>query len=156
MTSSLSRAALSVIIIGLAAGCASGTARREPLGPTVTAEDIEHGGNHPIEDLLQAKAPGVLVTRAADGGISLRIRGVSSFMSNNEPLFVIDGVPVRSGPGGGLSGVNPYDIESIDVLKNPEDIGIYGIRGANGVIVIKTKRPGRVDPPLEASTSGDV
>jgi TonB-dependent SusC/RagA subfamily outer membrane receptor len=149
MTSSLPRAALSVVIIGLGAGCASGTVRREPLGgPTVTAEDIEHGGNHPIEDLLQAKAAGVLVTRAADGGISLRIRGVSSFMSSNEPLFVIDGVPVRSGPGGALSGVNPYDIESIEVLKNPEDIGIYGIRGANGVIVIKTKRPGRVDPPL--------
>jgi TonB-dependent SusC/RagA subfamily outer membrane receptor len=144
MRSSLSHAAASVVLIGLAAGCASGTGRREQVGgPAVTAEDIEHGGNHPIEDLLQAKAAGVLVTRAADGGISLRIRGVSSLMSNNEPLFVIDGVAVRAGPGGALSGVNPYDIESIEVLKNPQDIGVYGVRGANGVIVVKTKHPGK-------------
>ena len=145
MTSSLPRAALSAcVLVGLAAGCASGNTRREPVGgPTATAADIEHSGSRPIEDVLQAKAPGVLVTRAADGGIAVQIRGVSSFYSSNEPLYVIDGVPMRAGPGGGLTGVNPYDIESIEVLKNPQDTGIYGIRGANGVIVIKTKRPGK-------------
>ena len=144
MKSLLTGAALSVGLVGLAVGCASGSAHRELAGgPTVTAVDIDHAGNHPIEDMLQAKAAGVLVTRGADGGISLRIRGVSSFMSNNEPLLVINGVPMRSGPGGSLTGVNPYDIESIEVLKNPEDIGIYGMRGANGVILIKTKQPGK-------------
>lgn len=144
MTFFLTRTALSVGLVGVAAGCASGTGHREPAaGPTVTAEDIEHAGNHAIEDMLQAKFSGVLVTRGGDGGISLRIRGVSSFMSNNEPLLVINGVPMRSGPGGSLTGVNPYDIESIEVLKNPEDIGIYGMRGANGVILVKTKQPGK-------------
>jgi TonB-dependent SusC/RagA subfamily outer membrane receptor len=58
-------------------------------------------------------------------------------------LFVIDDIPVEAGPGGALMGVNPYDIDTIRVLKNPADIGIYGVRGANGVILIRTKRTTR-------------
>lgn len=87
--------------------------------------------------------PGLLVTRTPDGGIAVQIRGASSFNSSNQPLYVIDDVPMEPGPSGALTGVNPYDIESIKVLKNPSDIGIYGMRGANGVIVITTKKPGR-------------
>ena len=79
------------------------------------------------------------MSRAADGGIAVRIRGVSSFYGNNEPLYVLDGMPIQPGPNGSLTGINPYDIESIKVLKDPADTAIYGIRGANGVIVIKTK-----------------
>jgi TonB-dependent SusC/RagA subfamily outer membrane receptor len=93
--------------------------------------------------VLQAKVPGVLITRAADGSIAIQIRGPASFLGSSEPLYVIDGVPFRPGPGGALTGVNPYDIESIQVLKDPADIGIYGVRGANGVIVVTTKQPGR-------------
>jgi TonB-dependent SusC/RagA subfamily outer membrane receptor len=52
-------------------------------------------------------------------------------------------VPITPGPGGALNGINPYDIESIRVLKNPADIAIYGMRGANGVIVITMKKPGK-------------
>jgi TonB-dependent starch-binding outer membrane protein SusC len=145
MTSSSLRAALSVwVLIGLAAACASGHPRREPFGKRmVTAEDIEQNGGQPIEVLLQAKVPGLWVTRTSDGGIAIQIRGTSSFMSSNEPLYVIDEVPIQPGPGGRLNGVNPHDIESIQVLKNPADIGIYGVRGANGVIVVKTKKPGK-------------
>jgi iron complex outermembrane receptor protein len=145
MTSSVSRAALSVgVLIGLAAGCASGNTRHEPLGkPTATADDIERSGGDPIEKLLQAKAPGVLVERTPDGGISVRIRGASSFYGSNEPLYVIDDVPIQPGPGGALTGLNPHTIESIRVLKDPADTGIYGMRGANGVIVITTKKPGK-------------
>jgi TonB-dependent SusC/RagA subfamily outer membrane receptor len=55
---------------------------------------------------------------------------------------VIDDVPFQPGPSGALTGINPYDIESIKVLTNPADVGIYGIQGANGVILIKTKRAG--------------
>jgi TonB-dependent SusC/RagA subfamily outer membrane receptor len=55
-------------------------------------------------------------------------------------LYVVDGVPIQPGPGGSLVGIDPYDIESIEVLKDPADTALYGMRGANGVIVVKTKR----------------
>jgi TonB-dependent SusC/RagA subfamily outer membrane receptor len=145
MPSSSPCAALSVcVLIGLAAGCASAKTRREPQGrPMVTAADIERNAGQPIEEVLQSKVPGLSVSRTADGGVAVQIRGTSSFMSSNQPLYVIDDVPVQPGPGGALTGVNPYDIESIEVLKNPEDTAIYGMRGANGVIVVKMKRPGK-------------
>ena len=146
MMSSLPRAALSVgVLIGLTAACtASANPNREPPGtPIVTAEDIERNSGEPIEKVLQAKVPGLLVTRTANGGIALQIRGTSSFYSGNEPLYVIDDVPIQPGPGGALSGVNPHDIESIRVLKDPADTGIYGMRGANGVIVITMKKAGK-------------
>jgi TonB-dependent SusC/RagA subfamily outer membrane receptor len=143
MTSTSPRTALSVLVlIGLTAACGSGNKRREPPG-TVTAEDFDQNPGQRIEEVLQAKVPGLLVTRTSSGDLAIQIRGTSSFMSSNEPLYVIDDVPIKPGPGGALTGVNPYDIESIQVLKNPADIAIYGVRGANGVIVIKTKKPGR-------------
>jgi len=144
MTFSLPRAALSVLVlIGLAVGCASRNTRPEPAGgPTVTAKDIEQNAGDPIK-ALQAKAPGALISRTSDGGISVQIRGPSSFYSSNEPLYVIDDVPTRPGPGGALTGINPYDIESIKVLKDPADTGLYGMRGANGVIVVTMKKPGK-------------
>jgi TonB-dependent SusC/RagA subfamily outer membrane receptor len=144
MTSSLPRAALSVsLLIGLAAGCSSGRQTRpEPAGrPTVTSEDIDKSGGDPIK-ALQAKSPGVLISRTDDGGISVQIRGASSFYSSNEPLYIIDEVPIAPGRNGALSGINPYDIETIKVLKDPAETGIYGMRGANGVIVITTKKAG--------------
>lgn len=145
MTSSLLRAALSVwVLIGVAAACASNTIRTEPLQPVVTSEDIERAPpGEPIEKVLQAKVPGLLVSRAPDGSVAIQIRGPSSFNSSNEPLYLIDEVPIQPGPGGALNGINPYDIESIRVLKNPADIAIYGMRGANGVIVITMKKPGK-------------
>ena len=84
--------------------------------------------------------PGVQVTRTSDGGISVRIRGFTSLHGSNEPLYVIDGVPLEAVPGGALKGINPHDIESIQVLKDPSETTVYGVRGANGVIVIRTKR----------------
>jgi TonB-dependent SusC/RagA subfamily outer membrane receptor len=132
------------VLIGLAAGCSSGTANRQPPGqPVVTSEDIAQNAREPIEKTLQAKVPGVLITRAPDGSIALQIRGTSSFSANGAPLYVIDGSPVEPGLGGILTGVNPYDIESIKVLKDPSETGVYGMRGANGVIVVTTKRPGK-------------
>lgn len=145
MTSSLPRAARSVwVLIGLATSCVSGNTSPEPLAkPMVTAEDLERNPGEPIEKVLQAKVPGLSVTRTADGGIAVQIRGTSSFYSSNEPLFVIDDIPMQPGLGGALRGINPHDIESIKVLKDPADTGIYGMRGANGVIVITTKKPGK-------------
>jgi TonB-dependent SusC/RagA subfamily outer membrane receptor len=60
---------------------------------------------------------------------------------NNAPLYVVDGVAFRPGANGELVGINPYDIESIKVLKNASDTALYGIRGGNGVIEITTKKP---------------
>lgn len=143
MIPSLPTAALSLCVLLGVSGCANNSMYREPVGqPIVTAEDIERQPSEPIEKIIQAKIPGVLVTRTADGGIALQIRGASSFYGSNAPLYVLDGVPFETGANGALTGLNPHDIESIRVLKDPADTGIYGVRGANGVIVITTKGPG--------------
>ena len=63
-------------------------------------------------------------------------------MGNNEPLYIVDGSPFTPGANGTLTGLNPYDIASIKVLKEATDLAMYGVRGANGVIVIKTKQKG--------------
>ena len=147
-----SRALLPVgLLVWLLFGCAhaGGTGHGDvedapdqsrPRRRTVTAEDIERAPGKPIEELLMSRFPGVQVTRAPGGGIAIRIRGATSIHGSNEPLYVIDGVPIRPGPGGSLFGINPYDIESIEVLKDPADTLMWGMRGANGVIVITTKR----------------
>jgi TonB-dependent SusC/RagA subfamily outer membrane receptor len=102
--------------------------------------EVEKRPHESIANLLQGRASGVHVSTNPDGSISVRIRGASSFMSSSEPLYVLDGTPIEAGPNGALVGVNPYDIESIEVLKYPPATSMYGVRGANGVIVIKTKR----------------
>jgi TonB-dependent starch-binding outer membrane protein SusC len=138
------------LMFALLTGCKSGQ-RTEPTPPTppradVTAEDIERAPGQPIEEILKDKVAGVTVTQT-QGGISVRIRGITSFYGNNEPLYVLDDMPITPGPGGVLNGIGPYDIESIRVLKDPADTALYGMRGANGVIVIKTKRPTKRKSP---------
>jgi TonB-dependent SusC/RagA subfamily outer membrane receptor len=149
MTSLSARSVLSVgLLVGLVAGCqrpASTAPQPRPNRPdnsTVTSEEIQRqvSSDEPLEKVLQGRVAGVTVMRTA-GGISVRIRGGSSVYGNNEPLYILDGMPIQPGPNGALSGLNPYDIESIKVLKDAADTAMYGIRGANGVIVIKTKRP---------------
>ena len=146
MTSSASRALLAAVVVGLTSGCAHATGARStspPGDPTVTSEDIQRNPGQPIEKVLEGRFPGVWVTRTSDGGIAVRIRGATSFGGSTEPLYVVDGIPIQAGPGGALTGINPNDIESIRVLKDAADTAMYGLRGANGVIVIKTKKPGR-------------
>jgi TonB-dependent SusC/RagA subfamily outer membrane receptor len=106
----------------------------------VTADDIARQPTVSLEQLIAGRVAGVRVTRAPGGGISLQIRGRSSFVLSDEPLFVVDGVPIKPGPNGALSWLNPHDIASIEVLKDPASTAMYGVRGGNGVIVIKTKR----------------
>ena len=111
-----------------------------------------------VDQLLQGRAAGVQVIQNAGSpgsGISVKIRGTNSLRGNNEPLYVIDGVIISSagedvlsiglGNGGqetqnGLNGINPRDIESIQVLKDASATAIYGSRGANGVVMITTKK----------------
>lgn len=144
------RAVLSLgLIVGITTACAHSTttsrdraAGRDRQSAVVTAEDIRQDPSTPIEELLKSRVAGVHVTRAADGGVAVRLRGGTSIHGSNEPLYVVDGIAFQPGPGGSLTGINPYDIESIRVLKDPVDTAMYGVRGANGVIVIKTKRAG--------------
>lgn len=134
-----------ILIGGFIAGCASSRPREVPerAGTTVTSDDIERNPSQSIEKTLQAKVPGVWITRTSEGGIAIQIRGGANFSPGNVPLYVVDGVPFTPGPGGALTGINPYDIESIQVLKDPAETAMYGIRGANGVIIIKTKTANR-------------
>ncbi|MCD8165955.1 MAG: SusC/RagA family TonB-linked outer membrane protein [Bacteroides sp.] len=107
-----------------------------------------------VDKALQGVSPGVQVTQTSGqpgGGVSIRVRGGSSIEGSSEPLYVIDGFPVTAGSSSSagvvsgatinpLSTINPSDIESIDILKDASATAIYGSRGANGVIIITTKR----------------
>ena len=130
------------VLVGVACACSHGrgSSRPAPSSPTVTAQDIADAPGQPIEKVLQSRFPGVQVQQTPDGGISVRIRGTTSVNSRTAPLYVVDGMPIEPGPNGALVGINPYDIESIKVLKDAADTAMYGVRGSNGVIVIKTKR----------------
>ena len=106
---------------------------------SVKAKDITASPAANIENALQGKSAGVFVTSASGvpgGGASIRIRGGNSVTAGNEPLYVIDGFI----GGGDLNSINTQDIASIEVLKDASATAIYGARGANGVILITTKR----------------
>jgi len=132
MTSSFARATLSAwLLIALAAACAR---RNNPDRSTI----------EPIESVFRVTAPGLSVTRTPSGAIAIQLLGgPSSFYSSNAPLYLVDDEPFQPGPGGVLTGINPHDIESIKLLKDPAETGLYGMRGANGVIVIKLKKLGK-------------
>ncbi|MEO7501524.1 MAG: TonB-dependent receptor plug domain-containing protein [Gemmatimonadaceae bacterium] len=133
------------VLVGLGSACASSgqhatVAPRDPAAATaVTGEDIERTPSVPVEELMTSKFPGVWITRTADGALSIRIRGTTSVQASTEPLYIIDGTPIQTGPNGGLTGISPSDIASIQVLKDVAATTMYGLRGANGVIIIKTK-----------------
>ena len=124
---------------------------------SVSAEDFNQGVIASPEELIQGKSAGVQITQASGepgAGVNIRIRGTSSVRGGNNPLFVVDGVPlagedIMSGGqdiGRGTSSarnplnfLNPNDIQSIDILKDASATAIYGSRGANGVVLITTK-----------------
>jgi len=139
------------LLIGLLLACApprtAPVGDVDPMSPNppppagITAEDIARSPTVSIEDQLAAKYPGVWVSRAPDGGIAIRMRGSSSVNGSTTPLYVVDGIAIQPGPQGALSGISPYDIASIQVVKDPTGTAMYGVRGVNGVIVIRTKKP---------------
>lgn len=136
------------LICASLAGCAHGRADAggEPGAATaehpVSAEEIQRTPSESIERILMNRFPGVWVARTPEGGLAVRIRGASSINGSTQPLYVIDGMVTTPGQNGALTGVQPQDIESIQVLKDAASTAMYGVRGANGVIVIKTKQPG--------------
>ena len=118
-----------------------GVIKKRDLAGSVTSikpDEIKAGVITSAEDLIKGRAAGVTVTQnssAPDGSINIRIRGAASLGTNNDPLYVVDGV--LTGPGNMLA---PEDIESIEILKDAASTAIYGARGANGVVIITTKR----------------
>jgi TonB-dependent SusC/RagA subfamily outer membrane receptor len=112
---------------------------RPLVGTVVTSDDMDQVPDEPIEKMLQGRVAGVTIVRTPDGGIAVRIRGATTINGETEPLYVIDGMPIQPGPSGSLVGINPHDIASIEVLKDAASLAFYGVRAANGVILIKTK-----------------
>ncbi|MDP9954824.1 iron complex outermembrane receptor protein [Epilithonimonas hungarica] len=113
---------------------------------SITSKDF-NGGATSAEQLIQGKTPGVAITGnsgAPGAGSTIRIRGGVSLSGSNDPLIVIDGVPMDfsgvSGASNALALVNPNDIETFDILKDASATAIYGNRASNGVILITTKK----------------
>lgn len=104
---------------------------------TVTPSEQDKDYATDLSDLLRGHASGVQVSRTS-GGVRVLVRGPTSFNASNSPLYVVDGVPVSTSSNGVVP-VNPRDVKSITVLKDASAAGIYGSRGANGVIVIETR-----------------
>lgn len=153
VTLSLDNALDEVVLIGYGT-----TTIKDATGSVaaVTSEEFNQGVIQSPEQLIQGKTAGVQISESSGepgGGVVVRIRGSNSIRSGNNPLFVVDGVPLTSsgaptpntpGIGGGnarnpLSFLNPNDIESISILKDASATAIYGSRGANGVIIVQTK-----------------
>lgn len=107
---------------------------------SVTAQETAGFHYTRVEEMIAARFPGVVVSRGAGGQYSIRIRGLNSILGSNDPLVVIDGVPTSPfASTAALAGINPQDVQRIDVLKDAASASIYGARGASGVIIITTK-----------------
>ncbi|MCH5715202.1 TonB-dependent receptor plug domain-containing protein [Niabella hibiscisoli] len=123
---------------------------------TISERNFNKGVMTNPDQLIQGKTPGVMVinnTGQPGGSVTVRIRGNSSIRASNNPLFVLDGVPMSgnsplpegrgdfsSDRGNPLTYLNPGDIASMDILKDASATAIYGSRGANGVVIITTKK----------------
>ncbi len=147
-----------VVVIGY------GTVKKDDMTGSISAikaEDINRGAVVNPQDMLKGKVAGLLVTPGDGGpgsGSRIRIRGSASLNASNDPLIVIDGVPIAQGAGGSMSNpldlLNPNDIESFSVLKDASAAAIYGSRASNGVIIITTRK-GRGGRP-QVAYSGSV
>lgn len=141
---------------------AYGTRKRGDLTGAVTsvsAKDFQKGNIPSSEQLLQGKVAGLQITSgggSAGGGSRIRIRGGASLNASNDPLIVIDGVPVESngiaGSANLLNTINPDDIESMSVLKDASATALYGSRASNGVIIITTKKGTKGKPRFNYNT----
>ncbi|MBL7740874.1 MAG: SusC/RagA family TonB-linked outer membrane protein [Chitinophagaceae bacterium] len=145
-----------VVVIGY------GTARKRDLTGAVTTiseKDFQKGNITTPEQLIAGRVAGVQITSnggAPGAGSTIRIRGGASLNASNDPLIVVDGVPVDnggiSGSANALALINPNDIESFNVLKDASATAIYGARASNGVIIITTKKGKSGKPKFNFST----
>ena len=130
---------------------------------TIEADQLGKGFATSPADLLQGKSAGVTITSnggAPGAGSTIRIRGGSSLSASNDPLIVIDGLPISStgisGSSDVLSTINPNDIESFSILKDASATAIYGSRASNGVIVITTKKGNSGKPKVTLDMTATV
>lgn len=116
----------------------------------ISAKDFNKGAIVSVDGLLNGRAAGVVVTSSGTPGNDpvIRIRGGSSLLASNDPLIVVDGLPID----GGLSAINPNDIDSFSILKDASATAIYGNRGSNGVILITTKKGSKKDMQISFNT----
>lgn len=148
-----------VVVVGY------GTARKKDLTGAVSivsSKDFQKGIISTPEQMIAGKVPGVSIISNGGqpgSGSTIRIRGGSSLRASNDPLIVIDGVPLEtsaiSGAGNALSFINPNDIESFTILKDASAAAIYGTRASNGVIIITTKKgiAGKLKVNFSSTTS---
>ena len=161
----IARHGLTIGVVALVAtgavGC--GAARSEPRPPEVAPEargaagrsvasegtgavavvdgdDLHGEAEAQLEGMLEGRVAGVQIVRLASGGISVRIRGYGSINGDMEPLYVVDGMVVHATAERGLYWLNPGDIRRIEILKDASTTSMYGVRGANGVVLIATRR----------------
>lgn len=150
-----------VVVVGY------GTVKKSDLTGAVSSlksDQLNAGVNASVDQMMQGRASGVQITQSSSepgGGMSIRIRGASSINASNEPLYVVDGFPIDNSPSlsagdattfsivntgtnntpkNPLNSINPADIQSIEILKDASATAIYGSRGANGVVLITTKK----------------
>ncbi|RYY21747.1 MAG: TonB-dependent receptor [Chitinophagaceae bacterium] len=142
-----------IVVIGY------GAIKRKDVTGAVAGINQNDIKSRPVADALQAmqgKVAGVDITSNDRPGQlgAINIRGVRSLTASNSPLFVVDGIPLTTG---GIEYINPYDIESIDVLKDASATAIYGSRGANGVVIVTTKqgKNGKISVNLNSSVRLD-
>lgn len=121
----------------------------------ITAKDFNRGFQSNAEGLLNGRVAGVVITQGGrpGDGAAIRIRGGASLYASNDPLIVLDGMPLI---GTDLAAINPNDIESYSVLKDASATAIYGNRGSNGVILITTKKGARGAVKVNMSTTFTV
>lgn len=152
-----------VVVVGY------GTMKKSDLSGALSSlkgEDLMKGGALDLAHGMQGKVAGVQINQsdgAPGGGMSIVVRGANSFSTSSQPLYIVDGIPFDTGstPGNGattneqssnpLSMINPHDIENIEILKDASATAIYGSRGANGVVIITTKRGKAGKPKVEFS-----
>ncbi len=127
-------------VLASALGCAgAGSVQTGDAEPGVSGDQIERLQTVRVQDLVISRVPGIRVSQTAEGYLMVRARGVASLTGEDQLLFVVDGIPVSPNADGTLPGVSITEIESISVLKELADTSPYGMRGSNGVILVKTK-----------------
>lgn len=150
-----------VVVIGY------GTRKKDDLTGAVASvgeKDFNKGVISSPEELINGKIAGVQITNnggSPNGGTTIRVRGGASLNASNDPLIVLDGVPMEvgggvEGSGNFLSLINPNDIESMTILKDASSTAIYGSRASNGVIIITTKKGSGEGVKVSFSTTNSV